>query len=508
MAVSSQVPFRLKVATWFTGTLCVLTTIVSAQQPFSTYAMDYTTVNENTLYIIGGTHSLAGYVRQFSSLDLTSSWNTSSPPWKALRYPTNIRADEVLLLASPSGRKISLLQLSDKKSTTSSNSIIDYDVGSASWSQETSSPIAMNGTNGLMGATNPDTGSVYILGASTDNIIPFFDYNIMVIFDPISGSTSMSVLPSNLTKVIAKYSISPSSNAKLHAYNGSKILLFGGDAGDAPPYGTVSILDVKSMTWSDGEATTDARASMACSVSGDNFIVWGGYRNSTEAPPSTPLIYNIRTNRWTTQFVRNADTTTTVSDPGATNPGGGGDDDGGDGAAIGGGIAGAVVVVVIIVYLFVRRRRQQKEHTSSSSKDSEAISRHNHDVILPSMENAHDTAALSEVAQIHAGLSGPQFNGYAPAPLIPFRPDSAINPSPQDYSQLRDHQPYHMQEQHAPHTNISPRYDLADISPPSPTMRAPQGTVEPATTASNEEILERINALQAEWIRRQLTDSP
>ncbi|KAG0375977.1 hypothetical protein BGX24_008426 [Mortierella sp. AD032] len=110
------------------------------------------------------------------------------------------------------------------------------------------------------------------------------------------------------------------------AYNGSKILLFGGDAGDAPPYGTVSILDVKSMTWSDGEATADARAS---------------YRNSTEAPPSTPFIYNIRTNRWTTQFVRNADTTITVSDPGATNPGGGVGADSGHGVAIGGGIAGA-----------------------------------------------------------------------------------------------------------------------------------------------------------------------
>ncbi|KAF9142645.1 hypothetical protein BG015_000713 [Linnemannia schmuckeri] len=480
--------------------------------------MKYTTDNENTLYIFGGTYFLPGttspvYLSQFSSLDLTSSWNTSNPPWKALQYPTiNGTSDENLLLASPSGRKISLWHFSDRRFNPRNprNSIVDYDVDNVSWTQETSVPIALNGTHGLMGAVNPNTGFVYILGASANNIDYVGGYNSMVIFDPSTGSTSLSVLPTNLTYVMPRYSIVWSQ--ALNAYNGSKILLFGGDTDYAPSYGTISILDVKSMTWSDGEATTDGRTSMACSVSGDNFIVWGGYRNtetSTSGTPSTPLIYNIRTNQWTTQFVRAATATTTAADPGPTNPGGGGGGGGGDGAAIGGGITVAIIVVAIIAYLIMRRRRQQKEYTSSSSNDSETISRHNYDAILPSMENTHGTAALSEVAQTQTGPSGLQSNGNAPAPMILSLPDSAINPSsPQDHSQLHDHQPYHMQERHSPHANISARFDLADASPPSPTMRAPQMIVEPATTASNEEILERINALQAEWIRRQITGSP
>jgi hypothetical protein len=54
------------------------------------------------------------------------------------------------------------------------------------------------------------------------------------------------------------------------------MILFGGDNGTASSVASISILDVSSMKWTNGNNAPDARSEMACSVSGDNFIVWGG----------------------------------------------------------------------------------------------------------------------------------------------------------------------------------------------------------------------------------------
>jgi hypothetical protein len=63
------------------------------------------------------------------------------------------------------------------------------------------------------------------------------------------------------------------------AYNGTKMLLFGGDSSSSEPsVGMLHILDVRNMIWSKTEGVDPSlgRSSMACAVSGDNFIVWGG----------------------------------------------------------------------------------------------------------------------------------------------------------------------------------------------------------------------------------------
>lgn len=52
------------------------------------------------------------------------------------------------------------------------------------------------------------------------------------------------------------------------------MILFGGNRGTVMS-GTIYILDVLSMTWSQGR-NTQAREGATCSVSGDYFIAWGG----------------------------------------------------------------------------------------------------------------------------------------------------------------------------------------------------------------------------------------
>lgn len=60
------------------------------------------------------------------------------------------------------------------------------------------------------------------------------------------------------------------------AYNGTKMILFGGNTDTTQSVDSLYILDVPSMTWTQADSSLDARSDMACSVSGDNFIVWGG----------------------------------------------------------------------------------------------------------------------------------------------------------------------------------------------------------------------------------------
>ncbi|KAG0323977.1 hypothetical protein BG000_002394 [Podila horticola] len=417
--------------------------MVSAQQPLSTHSMGYTTVDDNTLYILGGAHypdsiSQSNFTYQFVSLDLTSNWDTTNPPWKTLPYPSNYLSDldinRYSLLASPDSRKFSLLKI------TETNFVYDYNVDSGSWTQAMALSRYTLAGRGLRAVIDPSTGLVYIPGAGLS-----LDNSEMVIIDPSTGSTS----PSFRIR-----------SCMVSAYNGSKIVLFGGDM-NGPSVAAISVFDVASSTWSDGPSASDARSGMACSVSGDNFIVWGGEKFTSAVEvfgvPSAPLIYNIRTNQWTTQFMAAVN----PGHPGPTGPGGGGSGGSGNGdaksngAAIGGGIAGAV---------------------------------------LPLQSNNPQYDPMAAWSPTHT---------YVPVSMIPPRPYSTVNPSsPQDYNQQLDHQPDHIQEQHSPHNN--PQYDPTGTQTLlSPAVRAPHATTVPESGASDQELLEKINSLQGEWIRRQ-----
>ncbi|KAG0271096.1 hypothetical protein BGZ96_005980, partial [Linnemannia gamsii] len=61
-------------------------------------------------------------------------------------------------------------------------------------------------------------------------------------------------------------------------YNGTKMVLFGGDNATQISVASISILDIDTMVWTNGEDAPDPRSGMACTVAGDNFIVWGGYK--------------------------------------------------------------------------------------------------------------------------------------------------------------------------------------------------------------------------------------
>ena len=56
------------------------------------------------------------------------------------------------------------------------------------------------------------------------------------------------------------------------------MVVFGGSDINGNAKANIYFLDLTTLTWTTGTAAApnDARANMACAVSGDSFIAWGG----------------------------------------------------------------------------------------------------------------------------------------------------------------------------------------------------------------------------------------
>ncbi|KAG0358251.1 Leucine-zipper-like transcriptional regulator 1, partial [Mortierella sp. AD032] len=91
----------------------------------------------------------------------------------------------------------------------------------------------------------------------------------------------------------------------VEAYNGTKMILFGGYEGGSH-LNDIYILDVESMKWTKGTPAgpTVARGGASCAVTNDLFVAWGGATKSSATQMLTTvirnvtIIYNLKTNQW------------------------------------------------------------------------------------------------------------------------------------------------------------------------------------------------------------------
>ncbi|KAG0044700.1 hypothetical protein BGZ83_010077 [Gryganskiella cystojenkinii] len=92
----------------------------------------------------------------------------------------------------------------------------------------------------------------------------------------------------------------------VEAYGGSKIVLFGGTTLNGPSVANIYTLDVNSMSWTKGPSgdSSQNREQMACSVSGDNFVTWGGQNWDTHTTTlvKTTGVFNMASSQWTSQY--------------------------------------------------------------------------------------------------------------------------------------------------------------------------------------------------------------
>ncbi|KAF9903178.1 hypothetical protein EC991_004086 [Linnemannia zychae] len=367
--------------------------------PIPVTAGGFASDGEKTLYIRGGstTFNRDTPTNQFFSLDLTTSWSASSPAWKTLASNTAAMSSTAHNSLALSGSS-TLVEWSVNPGIT----VFNLDNGS---STPKGFPQGLTNQTGLQIAINPSTGQAHVPCAASGG-------DSMLQFDPAGSATQMVAMPlatEGIMQKITSYSFvwstvrssflllggytfvnnpprcnealwefkggvwsrvptknmpftDVSNHCMVPAAGGTKMIVFGGQrATDWKAISGIFILDLATMEWSSGTSAPlqEARQSMACTVSGDYFIAWGGSNTAIMGPK--PLIYNMKTDQWVDQFTAPSTTSNTGSNT----------------AAIAGGAAGAVVLIGgVIFFLFYRRRKQrkmtEKDAVVAKSEDKDA----------------------------------------------------------------------------------------------------------------------------------------
>lgn len=380
--------------------LLLLPTLTFAWSPNAYCCSAYATYDEKIFYVEGGGGaSLAKAPPQFFSLDLTiSGWKTSDPPYVPLPEGSGLAVAPSAvyhsMTVSPDGRRLTLWSQQNR-------TIFTYDVPSASWLTVLPLPevTSMYRKEVLQSATDPSTGLIYFPSGSA-NGTSMFVYNPVTNYPTYLSMPSQSVIngtisgysfqwcahrksmllygggdadpdrdniPANysnpylieyspLTKDWTRLTTSGPSpgpvifHCMASAYSGKKMVVFGGQLYLKDPRGSIFILDVPTLTWTQGPDIDYplGRSSAACTVAGDNFVVWGG-KNKTAMLDST-VFFNIKDNVWTDTFVLPGNNT----------------------GAIIGGVAAALVVLGFVGAVIYRRRNRKERvkgyHTSKADK--------------------------------------------------------------------------------------------------------------------------------------------
>ncbi|OAQ25935.1 hypothetical protein K457DRAFT_140752 [Linnemannia elongata AG-77] len=403
----------------------------SAQSPISVARPAFITLNnESTFYIQGGRDYNVGKAtatNQFFSLDLSQpAWEASKPPWTPISISNGVAPGLTTFghsfSVSPDQQTLSLWDPVGLDAVAPDTPGVSGNISLTTmmWTPF-SVPMKMNQSEGgLQAVAHPRTGLVYTPAGYNNTDMAIYDFKTHTVsstplppqavggwrfytfnWNELRGTFFLwggqgkpgtsyfyefDAAKMQWTEMITKGAVPPRLRAACMApaYGGAKMVLFGGNPPGEDSIGTLYILDVPSMTWTQGPSIDPSqnRSQLACTVNGDNFIAWGGIRftpGSSGKPTlpmsSTPLIYNIYTGEWTTKYVRGSHPYSGTSPPGGK--GGGGDEGAGGNGLTGGGeeagggtkhiaaIAGSVAAVLVLLlaiafFLLFRRSRRRR----------------------------------------------------------------------------------------------------------------------------------------------------
>lgn len=375
-----------------------------------------------------------GMTPQAFSISLSTSWNTTSPPFTKLpdglndyRFPNTLLSDGVSWFAVnnkawltynlDTGSRVQHGPLNTYSGVLGLNAVLDRRSGEV---------VIPNGNADSMQTTtlyvtpwnlstrsDSQTGGV-ASGLARYSLVWSESAQKVLLFGGVttSGGYSASLLQRDSatgefwTPITAGGGPSPRESAcMVSAFNGTKIILFGGSGPLDVPYSDVFIFDVAAGAWSQGAAAGSggARSAHVCAVSGDALIVWGGFANiATRIPPPDKLaVYNLTSNKWvgtynppiskqvptsisTPASLKPTSTAGTGPGPGSSpRPGSGSENGDGveptshtsgsgsnTGAIVGGSVAAVVTLVVILFFLW-RWDRRKKGGTISNVHDQQ-----------------------------------------------------------------------------------------------------------------------------------------
>ncbi|KAF9154786.1 hypothetical protein BG015_011968 [Linnemannia schmuckeri] len=426
---------RFSAWTSFLITVCLISTLSTQHLPYAQAQSYSPTVvaapafarTITKLYVAGGavTPNLDTMIRQFMYLDLLKPFTSTAPPWTQL---ANCPAQHVFPAAFSSDEKI--LYIFHVPGT---NSPWQYSVVDDTWQEVTATKFGNADWEGIGAVTDPKSGLIYLAGGYDDVNAKAAYLRIINVFDPVSQTINTQDLPPpekvfpvrwyygnvwsrNRSSIVYwggvnrdnKVSISPVENGVTEftpdlmswftmpiqgvaptvradhcmAANddGTKIAIYGGRFRNRTITGELWILDLVAYTWIQG-LSGPPRCYTACTIAGDQFLVWGGGASQNEMAPSEMLIYDFGRREYVKKYTPptyykdlspppalrrvTAPWPTKTSTSGAV-AGSGGTENGttreGTSSAIVGGILGGLALLSVFVGIFFlrRRRREQK----------------------------------------------------------------------------------------------------------------------------------------------------
>lgn len=280
------------------------------------------------LYISSGIKPPRSVSQQTFMIDLSVSWNTGAPAYKALS--TGPAQNNSASAISADGKKWFTLAAGVGQV---------YDMSTDKWTVIFANK-AMEKLWGRGAATDPTTGLVYIPFAYPNSDGTFSMLKVDLEDGSISRDNSTRTLPNPAQYAVAwstplrslvyvmeggmytynsingwknfttspKFTL-PMGSCLVAANGGSQMVLFGGySKATNVTLSNIYILDVATSTWTIGPSApiSDRRQTPACAVSNDHFIAWGGdtiVGTEVVAPTNLTVVYNLRTSTWTTEYV-------------------------------------------------------------------------------------------------------------------------------------------------------------------------------------------------------------
>ncbi|KAF9961931.1 hypothetical protein BGZ70_008169 [Mortierella alpina] len=175
------------------------------------------------------------------------------------------------------------------------------------------------------------------------------------------------------------------------------------------------------MAWTRGQNTEPSmiRSDMTCTVAGDNFIAWGGeYLGVRIEGLGTPIIYNLKSSTWTTQFSpfpqsRVSPSTSATMAPSPTDSSAVSGSKYGSAAGVGAAVGVAIVFVAFLgFWLFKRYSRNRKQPSGHDAVAKEAV--------MADMGKAGSKAEQHEVSEgsLQAPQAAPGGNMYQHVPTF------------------------------------------------------------------------------------------
>ncbi|CAO3566511.1 unnamed protein product [Mortierella alpina] len=377
--------------------------LASAQVPQSPLSVSAPAVARTAtkLYVAGGNYTNS-LLSQFYSLDLAVPWNETQPAWTRLAdgpkqelFPAAFSADGKTLITFHSGALFAMR----------------YSVDTNTWTSATCRPAT--NFQGVSAVTDPNTGLVFLAAGYTglrdtmsvynfatdtlgslsgglptadglfqarayygnawckyrNSILYFGGYDSMLHIVPENVVTEYRPETNAWSTMITSGAPPPTRADHCMAANddGTKIVIYGGRLSANMGFlNDLYVLDTVTQTWRQG-IPGPTRVYAACTVAGNQLLLWGGLGETKNRVDSKVHVYNLDLNTWGSSYSPPASYLDSAKTPPPhAGEGAGGGERGADGqtssgsnvAAIAGGVVGGLAVILAtLLFVFLRRKR-------------------------------------------------------------------------------------------------------------------------------------------------------